>query len=262
MLIAICQARMGAERYPGKVLKKVHGRSLLELYIQRLQPLLTVQAGLSDKPLISKLIVATTTLEEDEKIVKECSRLGVECYRGHPTSLVDRFYFCATEQGLTEEDYILRLTPDDPFVDWKVLARSIALTLRFPGVDFVCNAWPGRESYPEGLDVEIYSMRCLTHICENASAPGEREHIAPYVWNHKHDFWIKEEKNKRDYSWMRWTVDYASDMAMVSDVYGHFKDTSFLMDEIVHYWFENAGKMRTRLNVPRKQGTYKSLAGV
>lgn len=140
-----------------------------------------------------------------------------------------------------------------------MIARAIAKTLRFPGVDFVCNAWPGMESYPEGLDIEIYKMKTLETICDNASLPSEREHLAPYIWNHKNDFWIKHEKNKRDYSYMRFTVDYPSDIAMVEDAYQHFGDKLFLMDEIVNYWFQFPQKMRTKRNVPRKEGINKTI---
>lgn len=172
---------------------------------------------------------------------------------------MDRLYFCAKEQGLSEDDYVIKLTPDDPFVDWQVIARAISVTLRFPGIDFVCNAWPGLETYPEGLDIEIYGMRCLAKICDNASLPAEREHIAPYIWAHKQDFWVKFERNKRDYSHHRWTVDYPSDITAVSDIYGHFGDKLFLMDELVNYLFEHPEKVRTKQNVPRKEGTYKSM---
>ena len=56
----ILQARLGSKRFPGKVLKKINGKTILEYTIKRLK-----------KTKLSKnIIVATTKREEDQKIVK------------------------------------------------------------------------------------------------------------------------------------------------------------------------------------------------
>ena len=56
----ILQARLGSKRLPGKVLKKINGKTILEYVIKRLK-----------KTKLSKnIIVATTKREEDQKIIK------------------------------------------------------------------------------------------------------------------------------------------------------------------------------------------------
>jgi len=169
---------------------------------------------------------------------------------------LDRYYQCAKKYNA---DPIIRLTSDDPFVDWKVVARAINKFNRFQ-CDYVSNAWPGKETYPEGLDVQIIAFKMLETMWREAESPGEREHVVPYMWKRPYDFHIKHERNRRDYSHYRWTVDYASDLAMVSDVYGHFGDKPFLMEELVNYWFEHPEKARTRANVDRKQGIQRSMS--
>ena len=169
--------------------------------------------------------------------------------------MLDRYYQCARSYGA---DPIIRLTSDDPFVDWKVVARALNKFLRFD-CDYVSNAWPGRETYPEGLDCQVISFAMLETIWQDAQEAGEREHVVPYMWKHPRDYHIKHERNRRDYSHYRWTVDYASDLGMVSDVQAHFGDRPFLMAELLHYWHEFPEKARTRANVERKQGIKRSM---
>lgn len=71
-ILAIVQARTSSSRLPGKVLKPILGKPMLELHIERL---------LRSKK-IDKLIVATSENQEDGPIESLCSKLGVFCYRG------------------------------------------------------------------------------------------------------------------------------------------------------------------------------------
>ncbi len=67
-VVCIVQARMGSTRLPGKVLKKICGKTVLEHDIDRLRRVKN----------IDEIIIATTTLEGDNAIIKECERLGVK----------------------------------------------------------------------------------------------------------------------------------------------------------------------------------------
>ena len=61
--VAIVQARMGSSRLPGKVLKKLtDDKSNLDFLINQL----------SFSKLIDKIIIATTTFDEDDIIEKYC----------------------------------------------------------------------------------------------------------------------------------------------------------------------------------------------
>ena len=54
--VLITQARSGSTRFPGKILKEIGGKSLLQIHLNRLKECQT----------ISKIIVATTSKPEDE----------------------------------------------------------------------------------------------------------------------------------------------------------------------------------------------------
>ena len=59
-IVAIVQARMGSTRLPGKVMKKVCGKSLIEILLHRL--------SLSKK--IDKIILATSENKENDLLAK------------------------------------------------------------------------------------------------------------------------------------------------------------------------------------------------
>lgn len=65
--VIIVQARMGSTRLPGKVLREVLGKPLLEYQLERL-----ARVRSSDM-----VVVATTDKEQDKPIVDLCRRLGV-----------------------------------------------------------------------------------------------------------------------------------------------------------------------------------------
>ena len=66
-ITATIQARMGSGRLPGKVLKPIAGKSILEWQIYRLRK----------SSLIDEIIIATSNKKEDEKIKKVCNNLGI-----------------------------------------------------------------------------------------------------------------------------------------------------------------------------------------
>ena len=79
--LGIIQARMGSSRLPGKVLRQLGGRSVLERVVRAAQ-----QSGVLDT-----LVVATTVEPADDAVVAECAAIGVPCYRGPVDDVLTRF---------------------------------------------------------------------------------------------------------------------------------------------------------------------------
>ena len=70
--VLVTQARSGSTRLPGKVLKEVGGKSLLQIHLERLSKCLNV----------SEIIVATTDKAEDAIIYDKTVEWGFEASRG------------------------------------------------------------------------------------------------------------------------------------------------------------------------------------
>ena len=66
-VVAIVQARMGSSRLPGKVMLKLENHSILEHIINFLK----------FSKLIDKIVIATTTMPEDDVIVEQIGRAHV-----------------------------------------------------------------------------------------------------------------------------------------------------------------------------------------
>ena len=113
-VIAIIQVRTGSTRFPQKILEKIYDKTLFELYINRIKP--------SEQ--IDKVVIATTENKDDEIIVEMAKNMGLDCFRGSEMDLLDRYYRCAKQY---EPDIVVRITPDDPFVDYEVVDRGIQI---------------------------------------------------------------------------------------------------------------------------------------
>src|SRR5438552_18171506 len=99
--IAIIQARMGATRFPGKVLKSLNNKLVLQW---------VVDAALSI-PMIDQVVVATSVLPADQAIVNWCQENQIPMFRGSETDVLSRFYETAKQYNA---DIIVRITADCP----------------------------------------------------------------------------------------------------------------------------------------------------
>ena len=80
---------MGSTRLPGKVLKNIGDKTLLECIIFRLRVL-------KNK---AKVIVATSDLKKDDKLKEFCIKNNALCFRGSEENVLERYYLCAKENN-------------------------------------------------------------------------------------------------------------------------------------------------------------------
>ena len=220
MVVGVMQARMGATRFPGKTLAEIEGKRLLEHIIDRVRASRHLQ----------RIVVATTTLPEDEPVTICARQCGVDVFRGSVSDVLDRFYQAACQVGAT---IIVRLTADDPFKDPEVIDKTIEEYLRrVPEIDYVSNTL--QPTYPEGLDVEVFSFVALEASWREAKLPLDREHVTPYIYHHPERFRIAQVQYREDLSGLRWTLDYPEDLAFAREVYRRlYGGQIFKMEEIL-----------------------------
>lgn len=220
MITGLMQARMGSSRLPGKTLTEVEGKPLLEHIINRVEA----------SRYLERIVVATTTLAEDDLLASSASQCGVDVFRGHAEDVLDRFYQAARQIGAT---VIVRLTADDPFKDPEVIDNVIAEYLRrAPEIDYVSNTL--EPTYPEGLDVEVFSFAALEAAWREAERPSDREHVTPYIYRFPERFRIAQVRHSQDLSSLRWTLDYPEDLIFTREVYRRlYRGQVFGMQEIL-----------------------------
>lgn len=161
----VVQARMGSTRLPGKVLKPLAGKPMLERILDRLG-----RCRLADR-----VVVATSDKPQDDPVAAFAKSLGVPAFRGSEADVLDRYYGCACAFGLA---HIVRATGDNPFVDPEEADRLIAFS-RNGDLDYA-DAFAGN-GLPIGIGVEIMTLAALERSWREGSAPHHREHVNEYI---------------------------------------------------------------------------------
>jgi len=220
--VAIIQARMGSTRLPEKVLMEVDGVPLLKIMLSRVEK----------SKLLDKVIIATSTLPNDDQIKKFCINNGYECFRGSENDVLSRYYDCAKNYNA---DVIVRLTADCPLIDPLIIDDVIKLYID-KNVDFAANTVPAETNkFPDGSDVEVFSMSALEKAQKEVSNSHDREHVTFYFWKYDNEILTTQLTNEKDYSKYRFTVDYKEDLEVVDFVIRKLKNRKSFgyLDEII-----------------------------
>jgi spore coat polysaccharide biosynthesis protein SpsF len=223
MIIAILQARFSSSRLPGKVLKPILGKPMLELQIERIK-----RAGLIDR-----LIVATSNLGDDDPIDDQAVKLSSPLH-------------------------IVRLTGDCPLCDPLLIDRLIEFHL---GEDYDYSSNTDIPTYPDGLDIEVFKFGCLKIAHEEGVLPSQREHVTPFIHQQPHRFKLGSYRSKIDRSHLRWTVDEQLDFELITKIYESLypRDPEFTTDDILD-WLQNNPEWRDHnTRYQRNEGLSKSL---
>jgi len=216
---------MDSTRLPKKVMMPLAGKPLLLRLYERVNA-----ANYTDT-----IIIATTTEENDDPVISFCTENNIKYYRGNSTDLLDRHYKAALPFN---PDAVVKIPSDCPLIDPgvidKVLKYYIDNKKKF---DFVSNLHPA--SYPDGNDVEIFSLRALKDAWLNAKKEFEREHTTPYFWENPDKFKVGniEWESGLDYSMShRFTIDYKEDYEFISRVYEELysEDKIFSLQDIIN----------------------------
>ena len=208
-IVGIIQARIGSSRLPGKVLFDLAGKTMVERIIERVKKI----------EQLDSIIIATTTDSDDDAIVVEADRLGVESFRGHPTDVLDRYYHTANTHNA---EAITRVTADCPLLDPQVADNVIERFLQTK-VDYCSNIRP--PTYPDGLDVEVFTAQALETSWRDASLESDREHVTTYIRRTNPDRFTKSNlEHPVDLSSMRWTIDEPQDLDFVHALLPRLED--------------------------------------
>ena len=235
---------MGSSRLPNKVLMKVNGeQTVLEHVIKQL----------SFCKSISKIIVATTNLKQDDVIEELVKKLEIDVFRGDSSDVLDRYYQCAKKFNL---DNIVRITSDCPLIDPEIVDKVIR-KYEIEKFDYVTNTLI--RTFPIGLDTEIFSFDVLEKTWKNAILPSEREHVTPFIRNKKMDFSVGNIEHEEDLSKIRVGLDRKEDYELIKIIVNEFEKRPILLQDIIKLFENKPELMRINEHIQHDEGMKKSL---
>lgn len=237
---------MGSTRLPGKVLKKVLGKTVLEYLIERLRRANT----------LDKIIIATTDNPQDDAIIDLARKLRVDVFRGSEDDVLDRFYQAAKHYHAQE---VVRVTADCPLMDPAIIDQVVSFfKLHQDRFNYVSNVHP--PTFPDGMDVEIFSFTALERSWREATLTSEREHVTAYIGNHPEIFRLGNVSNEKNLSQIRLTLDNAEDLLVIEKIMTVlYENKDFGLSEIMDWLNSHPEIVNPNRHIERNEGYKKSL---
>jgi spore coat polysaccharide biosynthesis protein SpsF (cytidylyltransferase family) len=194
---------MGSERLPGKIAADIEGIPLLSHVIRR-----TGQSRC-----VTHVAVATTRSPADDVTATIASSEGCTVVRGSEDDVLGRYVDAAEVLGA---DIVVRVTADCPVLDARLIDRVVR-RLRDAKADYASNVEP--PTYPDGLDVEAFTVGTLVRMNVDAQAGYLREHVTAVARENPGRYKSVSVQCRRDLSAYRLTVDLPADLERIRRIY-------------------------------------------
>ena len=241
--VCFVQARMGSTRLPGKVLLPLSGETVLSLLLRRL----------SLAKNINKIVVLIPCGPANKNLGAAVQELGHDVFYGSERNVLKRFF---DANSAYKADAIVRITGDCPLID-PAIVDAVISQFRDGDCDYISNIDP--PTFPDGMDVEVFSKFALTMAYRNASSDYEREHVTPYL-RKKKIFKCRNFAGDNDRSDIRLTLDEKSDYELISNIVEHFQPAiDFSLSDVLEYIDEQGNTLLSINNqIIRNQGSIMS----
>ena len=216
---AVVAARMGSSRMAGKSMAVLAGRPSLAHIVARLRR----------SRHLDGIVVATPDGAENDPI-RACARAqGVPCFSGSEDDVLGRTLGAARSVGA---EVIVQVTGDCPLADPRIVDRVIE-AYRRDRPDYAANCLA--RSYPDGMDVEVFSTAVLAEADRATTDPGDREHVSLYIYGHPERYRLLNVPAPPEHTWpdLRLTLDTPEDYRVIGAIYDRLypNDPDFGLDE-------------------------------
>lgn len=178
---ALMAARMGSSRFPGKSLADLHGKPMLERMVERIRRARGV----------SRVVLATTDLAEDDALAHWAEGMDIGCFRGSASDVLGRLHGAAEAFGM---DVIVEMLGDNPLVHSDLIEAALDRYAE-GGLDYVAtltNEYPkaptGMKRFPIGVRVQVFGIETIRRCADLARAPENREHATSFIAMHPEIF--------------------------------------------------------------------------
>ena len=191
----VVQARTSSTRLPGKVLKCVNGKPILQYVLERIS---------IRNPKIP-VIVCTSDLTDDDAVETLCNNLQIKCYRGNLLNVASRFYDISMNG---EFEAFIRICADSPMIDGDLIRTMLEYWT--PELDLLTNTAP--RSFPKGQSIEIVNRKTFIHAFPKFQAEDDIEHVTHYFHRNLDNYVYKNISNTQNYSDISLAIDEPDDL--------------------------------------------------
>ena len=239
--IAIIQARQNSVRLPGKVMYKINNIPVIEILYKRLKK--------SKK--LDDIIIATN--KKSPNLINFLKKKKIKFFIGSDKNVLNRFYNTALKYNA---DTIIRITADGIIADPNLIDEFITKFYE-NNVDYLSNSEP--VTYPDGLDIEVFSFKSLEQANKNVTKKYDKEHVTPYIRNH-----TKNKKlniiYKENLSNIRLTLDEDEDFESLKRVFKFFNSNIYFgWKKMISSIKEKKIKL-TNIHIKRNEGARMTIS--
>jgi spore coat polysaccharide biosynthesis protein SpsF len=204
----IVQARYGSSRLPGKVLKQLAGRTILEHVLSRCLAI----------PSADLVVCSTTEGTREDAIESIAEAMGVHVFRGSETDVLDRY---ARSAEAVQADIVMRVTSDCPLIDPTVCDDVLRLR-ESSAADYAANNLI--PEWPHGLDCEAFTIDALLAADREATGSYDREHVTPWIRRCESYQRVNLSNPAGCHANLRWTLDYQKDFDFFEALFARLPD--------------------------------------
>lgn len=239
-IVASIEARMRSTRLPGKVLKTILGKPMLERMVERVRL----------SRYVNDIIIATTEHESCDNIEKLAEKLGVLCYRGSEDDVLARV---SEALVYAKADVAVILTGDMPVVDPQIIDKVVEVFMESKA-DYCANSLI--QTYPRGMGVQVMPTALLVQAAKMATSPDHREHATLYLREHPGLFRHVNISSglPPEVAAYRLTVDTPEDYDMITKIYEFLypENPTFSLEDILDLFVNHPEIPRINATIRQK----------
>lgn len=224
--IILC--RYSSSRLPGKILKEINGKKVIDYIVERLKKVVPLE----------NIIIATSDETSDKPIENYAHNQGIKIFRGSLENVAERFFNAAQNE---DYEYITRINGDNVFLDTKVLKEMITIAEE-NNYDFISNV--KNRTYPKGMSIEIVKKEhYLKLLPEINKSVYHREHVTSYLYENG--------ESQNYYYHFNTTLPEVAGIQMALDTQEDFERTEKIISQFT--------KKHTEYNLAEIYSIYKNI---
>ena len=231
---------MSSTRLPGKVLLPALGEPLLIHLVRRLRAV----------PSVTQIVLATTENSADDPLADLARKYDIVCFRGSETDVMGRV---AAAAAAASADVIVETTGDNPLIDPGVI-ETVLRTFLANDASYVSNTHV--RTFPDGMDVQVFSLDTLLRSASMTRAALDREHVTLHIRNHPEAFRPIHVVAPPELHWpeLAVTLDEPADYALIRRIVEQLSviDPIFNCAKLIALLRNNPGWLDLNRNVTRK----------